>query len=47
MKKWIGGLFPNGITEKTKLCFDNKPTTFFLIDMNDINKLVEMKEKMS
>jgi len=44
-EKWIGGLFPNGITDKTKLCFDNKPTTFFLIDMNDINKLVEMKEK--
>ena len=44
-EKWIGGLFPTGTTEKTKLCFDNKPTTFFLVDMNDTNKLVEMKEK--
>ena len=44
-EKWIGGLFPNGVTEKTKLCFDNKPTTFFLIDMKDTNKLIEMKEK--
>ena len=44
-EKWIGGLFPTGISEKTKLCFDNKPTTIFLIDMKDTSKLIEMKEK--
>ena len=44
-EKWIGGLFPLGFTEKTKLCFSNKPTTCFLIHMKDVSKLIELKEK--
>ena len=42
---WIGGLFPRGRNSKHNLCFDNKPITFFLIDMKNTNKLIEMKEK--
>jgi len=42
---WIGGLFPRGVTEKARLCVGKNPTILFLIYMNDLSKLVELKEK--
>lgn len=45
---WVGGMFPHGITGKTHcIAYPNGdfPTYFFLIVMNDLSKLVEMKER--
>jgi hypothetical protein len=46
-EEWIGGLFPKGISNKTRKCITNKlfPTILILISMNDIKKLIELKEK--
>ena len=46
-EKWIGGMFPKGWSPggKAQVCVDNKPTTIFLIVMNDLNKLIELKSK--
>ena len=46
-EEWIGGLFPRGYSPggKAQRCVANKPTTLLLIDMNDLSKLVELKNK--
>ncbi len=44
-ERWIGGLFPRAITGKTPLVKGNNPTVLLLIHMNDLSKLVEMKNK--
>lgn len=44
-ERWIGGLFPRATTGKTPLVKGNNPTVMLLIHMNDLSKLVEMKNK--
>lgn len=46
-EEWIGGIFPNGISNKTRKCITHNPypTILILISMNDIGKLIELKEK--
>lgn len=46
-EKWIGGMFPRGWSSggKAELCYDEYPTRYLSIVMNDVGKLVEMKEK--
>lgn len=46
-ESWIGGMFPSDYSanEKTELCFDDNNTTILLIEMNDVNKSIELKEK--
>tara|TARA_B110001469_G_scaffold124565_1_gene138459 strand:+ start:21 stop:1286 length:1266 start_codon:yes stop_codon:yes gene_type:complete len=45
---WIGGLFPNKSNGKTNLCKSNgndQNIIIYLFYMNDLKKLIEMKEK--
>jgi len=46
-EEWIGGLFPRGYSPggKAQRCVANKPTILLLIDMKDLSKLVELKNK--
>ena len=46
-EEWIGGLFPKGVSGKTKKCVSNYkyPTILILISIIDTNKLIELKEK--
>jgi len=47
-ESWIGGMFPSDYSadEKKNLCFSkSNKTTILLIEMNDLNKLIELKEK--
>lgn len=49
-EKWIGGLFPPGYSPggKSNLCISKSkdyPTILILIDMNDLSKCIELKEK--
>lgn len=46
---WIGGLFPQGYSPggKAMRCYDEQenPTILLLIEMKDLNKCIELKEK--
>ena len=43
---WIGGLFPtSGGDGKFRFCYADNPIIYISITMNDITKLIEMKEK--
>jgi len=46
-EKWIGGLFPTTkhAELKTNFCYDDNYTTIYVINMNNINQIIEMKEK--
>lgn len=45
-EEWIGGLFPtSGGDGKFKFCYADNPIIYISITMNDITKLIEMKEK--
>jgi hypothetical protein len=46
-EKWIGGLFPEGISNKTRKCltFPMLPIIFILIELKDLDKLIELKKK--
>ena len=46
-EEWIGGMFPLGFSPGGKAirCFSNYPTKIILIDMNDIAKCIELKQK--
>jgi len=48
-ESWIGGMFPtdNLSNQKTNLCMSNElnETDILLIEMKDLNKLIELKEK--
>ena len=46
-EEWIGGLFPRGWSPggKAERCDGNSYTTLILIEMLDLNKCIELKEK--
>ena len=47
-EKWIGGLFPTDAlaNNKTNLCYDNNgKIIIYLIHINELSKLIDMKEK--
>ena len=44
-ESWIGGLFPTTTCGKSDLCKGINQTTILLIDMNDTNKLIELKTR--
>ena len=47
-EEWIGGMFPNGSkgsNAKLEFCYQDAPTVCFLFCINDVEKLLEMKEK--
>lgn len=46
-EEWIGGLFPKGISNKTRKCvtFPMLPTIIILIELKDLDKLIELKKK--
>ena len=46
-ENWIGGMYPTDTlaANKTNLCYSNSYTIIFLINFNDINTIIEMKNK--
>ena len=48
-ENWIGGMYPTDTlaANKTNLCYSNSYTIIFLINFNDINTIIEMKNKCS
>lgn len=44
-ERWIGGMFPRGWIDKSQLCVDSYPIHFFLIEMKNPEKSIELKEE--
>lgn len=46
-ESWIGGMFPNdSCGGKFECCYEDNPVFLYLVEFNDISKIVEFKDKI-